>query len=277
VGISLGGLVAAKLQETGRDDLQVLAISSPTWADGVALETKGNRRIAFYSSADQVIAERVSEWPKLASFSRNFAWLDHDTDRHLKFIARLFDWFLEGNLGYWVDRVHTLPATRQERDVTIWQLMANAKRVSSPWRQSLWNGGRPQTFAEMGDAMRAGVEWEIAWGDWRHEFIGRKDPRCLAQEPPEWFPEWFPADRRAMLAGVAEVLARIYELPKPEWMDKPEYFLPGAPRYSIGESEVEYLGEWTPSETEHYRAMARTAKEMLRRNVIFPMRNLTVL
>jgi predicted esterase YcpF (UPF0227 family) len=37
LGISLGGLVAARLQETGRDDLQVLAISSPTWADGVAL------------------------------------------------------------------------------------------------------------------------------------------------------------------------------------------------------------------------------------------------
>src|ERR1700729_3194386 len=33
IGISLGGLVAAKLQETGRDDLHVICISSPTWAD----------------------------------------------------------------------------------------------------------------------------------------------------------------------------------------------------------------------------------------------------
>ena len=37
VGISLGGLVAARLQEVGRQDLQVVAISSPTWADGVTL------------------------------------------------------------------------------------------------------------------------------------------------------------------------------------------------------------------------------------------------
>jgi len=38
VGISLGGLVAAKLQETRRDDLHVICISSPTRADGVELQ-----------------------------------------------------------------------------------------------------------------------------------------------------------------------------------------------------------------------------------------------
>ena len=38
IGISLGGLVAAKLQETGREDLHVICISSPTWADGVELQ-----------------------------------------------------------------------------------------------------------------------------------------------------------------------------------------------------------------------------------------------
>jgi predicted esterase YcpF (UPF0227 family) len=38
VGVGLGGLVAARLQELGRQDLQVLAISSPTWADEFTLE-----------------------------------------------------------------------------------------------------------------------------------------------------------------------------------------------------------------------------------------------
>jgi predicted alpha/beta-fold hydrolase len=46
VGISLGGLVAAKLQESGRDDLHVICISSPTWADGVRLERRMPNRIA---------------------------------------------------------------------------------------------------------------------------------------------------------------------------------------------------------------------------------------
>ena len=156
LGISLGGLVAAKLQETGRDDLQVLAISSPTRADGVALEAKGDCRIAFYSSADQVIAKRVSEWPNFASFFRDFTWLDHDTDRHIKYLARIFDAFLEGSFARWIDRIHTAEMWRQETDEKVWNLMANAKRVRAEWRQSPWDGGRPQTFAEMGDAMRPG-------------------------------------------------------------------------------------------------------------------------
>jgi hypothetical protein len=40
IGISLGGLLAAKLQESGRNDLGVVCISSPTWADGVSLSRR---------------------------------------------------------------------------------------------------------------------------------------------------------------------------------------------------------------------------------------------
>lgn len=273
VGISLGGLVAAKLQERGRSDLQVIAISSPTWADEVELETRVTQRLAFYSSHDEVISGRVAEWPQLASFARDLPWLDHDTDRHIKYLARIFDAFLEGSLARWIDRIHTAEMWRQETGDKVWDLMAKAKRVRTEWRESAWDGGRPQTFAEMGDAMRAGVDWEIAWGDWRHEFIGRKDSWCLAAEPAEWFQQ----GRRAFLAGVAELFARLYELPKPAWVDQPEYFLPEPPRYLREKSEFEYPADRTPSSAEYYRAQARTAKEMLRRNVICPMRNLTVL
>jgi esterase/lipase len=38
IGISMGGLVAAKLQEEGRTDHHVIAVSSPTWASGISLE-----------------------------------------------------------------------------------------------------------------------------------------------------------------------------------------------------------------------------------------------
>jgi hypothetical protein len=114
LGISLGGLVAAELQEMDRPDLQVMAISSPTWADGVRLRNRAARRLAFYSSTDPVIADRVTEWPKLAFFSRDLHWLSHDTDQHLKYIARLFDWYLEGMLPKWIDDIRNMPFTKQE-------------------------------------------------------------------------------------------------------------------------------------------------------------------
>jgi pimeloyl-ACP methyl ester carboxylesterase len=107
LGISLGGLVAAKLQEMCRPDLQVIAISSPIWADGVRLQMSANRRLAFYSSNDPVISDRVVDWPRLAPFSRDFAWLTHNTDEHLKRIAAIFDFYIEGTLPQSVDTVST--------------------------------------------------------------------------------------------------------------------------------------------------------------------------
>lgn len=105
LGVSLGGLVAAKLQELGRPDLHVIAISSPTWTDGVRLEMSAERRLAFYSSNDPVISGRIADWPRLASFSRDFAWLTHNTDEHLKRIAAIFDFYIEGTLPQSVDSV----------------------------------------------------------------------------------------------------------------------------------------------------------------------------
>ena len=98
VGISLGGTVAAGLQETGRDDLHVITISSPTWADGVVLRKSAEHRVALYSSNDEVIASRVADWPKLAAISRDFDWLTHNTDQFLDPLAKLFAWYLEGTL-----------------------------------------------------------------------------------------------------------------------------------------------------------------------------------
>jgi predicted esterase YcpF (UPF0227 family) len=276
VGVSLGGLVAARLQEVGRSDLQVFAISSPTFADGVALETRAERRLAFYSSKDAVIESRIADWPRLASFQRNLEWLTHDTDQHLKYIARLFDWHLEGMLPKWIDTIRESSSTTQERDEIVWKSMMQLSNRNLAWDESEWRGGRPRDFAEVGKAMRAGRSWDVAWGDWLHAFVGRKDARCLAAEPPAWFS----VERRAMMAGTAEFFARLYELPKPPWVDEPEYFL----------AEMEYLaycvtatddGEFMAfpplSEAALYRMKARSPKEMLRRNVIYEARSLTVL
>jgi hypothetical protein len=276
LGVSLGGLVAAKLQEIDRPDLQVLAISSPTWADGVRLETNADRRLAFYSSSDSVIAGRVDDWPKLASFLRDFAWLSHNTDEHLTSIARLFDWYIEGMLPQWADSIRSTSFTKQERDEIVWASMARSRENSKQWNPSRWNGGRPRTFAEIGEAMEAGWPWHVAWGDWQHEFVFLKDARCLSTEPPHWFA----AERRAMMAGTAEFFSRLYGLTKPDWTEKPEYFLPELEYMSYLASEPDdpdFMVFPPESEDALYRMMARSPKEMLRRNVVFEARSLTVL
>lgn len=92
VGVSLGGLVAAKLQEDGREDLRVVSISAPTWADGVELKRKMAGRVALYSAQDEVIADRVARWPELAE-AHDLAWLSHDTDRHkVKLAGLVAEW-----------------------------------------------------------------------------------------------------------------------------------------------------------------------------------------
>jgi pimeloyl-ACP methyl ester carboxylesterase len=96
IGVSLGGLVAAKLQEEGREDLHVVCISSPTWADGVRLEKREPNRVAFYSSGDDVIAGRTADWPKLAQ-AFDFAWLTHDTDANKVALAQLAFAYLDGD------------------------------------------------------------------------------------------------------------------------------------------------------------------------------------
>jgi pimeloyl-ACP methyl ester carboxylesterase len=82
IGVSLGGLVAAKVQESSRTDLHVICISSPTWADQVKLEKRPPNRVALYSSLDDVIAGRTAEWPQLAE-AHELSWLTHQTDAHI--------------------------------------------------------------------------------------------------------------------------------------------------------------------------------------------------
>lgn len=100
VGISLGGLLAARLQETGRDDLHVLALSAPTWADNVHLVARPPHRAAIYSSADTVLGggtsqNRTADWVRLAE-AHDLSWLSHDTKAHKHQIAPLLAKWLRG-------------------------------------------------------------------------------------------------------------------------------------------------------------------------------------
>jgi hypothetical protein len=276
VGLGLGGLVAAKLQELGRQDLQVIAISSPTWADKVTLESRAERRLAFYSSQDPIIGSRIANWPQLATFSQDLDWLDQETGKHLKYIARLFDWYVEGTLPEWIHKIRGSAATKQERDEVVWKSMAQLREKAEDWDVHEWQAGRPRDFTEVGEAIRAGRSWDLAWGDWLHEFVYRKEARSLAAEPPSWFS----AERRAMMAGTAEFFANLYRLPRPVWVDKPEYFLAVMEyqAYLATEPDDRHFMAWPPlSGAALYRMKARSPKEMLRRNVVFEARSLTVL
>jgi hypothetical protein len=105
IGVSLGGLIAAKLQEEGRQDLHVICISSPTWVDGLAIELRAPRRIALYSSRDEVIAGRTSLWPHLAE-AYDLRWLTHDTDVHKDKLGRMIVAYMNGcDIAAEVERV----------------------------------------------------------------------------------------------------------------------------------------------------------------------------
>lgn len=109
IGISFGGLLAAKLQEQGREDLDVVAISAPTWADAVVVQKRMPNRLAFYSSTDEVLAGRTKDWPQLSQ-AFDLPWLTHDTDRHKRELARLVSAYLTGE---------SVPLAIQEIESTI--------------------------------------------------------------------------------------------------------------------------------------------------------------
>jgi hypothetical protein len=88
IGISLGGLVAAKLQESERPDLHVICISSPTHAGDTELHQHMDRRAALYCSGDPVIAGRTERWSQLG-LAYDLPWLTHDTDRHKNALGKI--------------------------------------------------------------------------------------------------------------------------------------------------------------------------------------------
>jgi pimeloyl-ACP methyl ester carboxylesterase len=107
IGISLGGLVAAKLQETGRADMHVICINSPTWARDVELKHRMNHRVSLYCSGDEVIAGRTEKWPQLAE-AYDLPWLfDHNTDPHKHRLVSILNAYLEtGKVSLASDGLH---------------------------------------------------------------------------------------------------------------------------------------------------------------------------
>jgi pimeloyl-ACP methyl ester carboxylesterase len=81
VGVSLGGLVAAKLLQDNRPDLTVVALASPTFADGIFLSKRITPNLyALYSHADPVVGDRTN-WGDYAADHADVDWMsDHNLD-----------------------------------------------------------------------------------------------------------------------------------------------------------------------------------------------------
>jgi predicted esterase YcpF (UPF0227 family) len=94
IGVSLGGLVAAKFQEESRPDLTVVCIVTPTRFKTMCLSQKMQKRVVFYSSKDEVISDRVADWSKLAE-AHDLLWLNHDIDPNISKLVKLVKEYLD--------------------------------------------------------------------------------------------------------------------------------------------------------------------------------------
>lgn len=88
VGVGLGGLAAAMVQETKRPDLDVVCVSSPTSHGVIRLERRMAHRVALYSSQDPTILGRVENWPELAE-AHNTPYLVHGAHLHPYMLRKL--------------------------------------------------------------------------------------------------------------------------------------------------------------------------------------------
>lgn len=96
VGVSLGGLVAAKLVQDHRPDLTVVALASPTFADGIVLTKAATPDLyALYSHADVIIGDRTN-WSDFAADHADVDWMsDHNLDGQKNRIGLLLSDFIE--------------------------------------------------------------------------------------------------------------------------------------------------------------------------------------
>lgn len=94
VGIGLGGLLAAKLQEMHPElNLSVFAIAAPTSADFVQLEKKTDQRVALYSTA---AGTDGANWPEFTDQAFDVPWLVHDIGPAKYSVAYLLACYMRG-------------------------------------------------------------------------------------------------------------------------------------------------------------------------------------
>jgi hypothetical protein len=94
IGNSLGGLFAAIYQEVLSDDINVIALSSPTFFENLRLDNFKHKVIALYSSLDPVIKGRTN-WQDYTNDFYDVPWMeDHNIDSHIYSVSYALTEFL---------------------------------------------------------------------------------------------------------------------------------------------------------------------------------------
>jgi hypothetical protein len=97
VGLSLGGLIAAKLQELHpRMNLSVFSVGAPTSYGGVKLEKKMSNRVSLYSQTDEFTRDRCENWPELTEEAFDVPWLGHGVRTSTYTVCYLLSCYLRG-------------------------------------------------------------------------------------------------------------------------------------------------------------------------------------
>jgi pimeloyl-ACP methyl ester carboxylesterase len=96
VGVSLGGLVAAKLLQDHRPDMTVVTLASPTHADGLSLTKRITPNLyALYSHNDPVVGDRTN-WADFTDDNADMDWMaDHRIDPHKSSVAFVLADFID--------------------------------------------------------------------------------------------------------------------------------------------------------------------------------------
>lgn len=113
IGVSLGGLVAAKYCEDHPEmNLRVVALASPTESEGLALESVHSMSItALYSRLDPVIGYRAN-WERCAYRQYDVPWMqDHRLENHKYSVALFLLEYLNNpkNLFEVLKQIHEFP------------------------------------------------------------------------------------------------------------------------------------------------------------------------
>ena len=96
VGVSLGGLVAARLLQDHRPDLTVVTLASPTHAEGLALTKRITPNLyALSSHNDPVLGDRTN-WGDFTLDHADVDWMaDHSIDPQKSSVALVLADFIE--------------------------------------------------------------------------------------------------------------------------------------------------------------------------------------
>jgi hypothetical protein len=141
---------------------------------------------------------------------------------------------------------------RDELDAIAWWTIKSAK--VRPYKKCKH---RPNNYAEIGERLRDGGDWELIWGDFLHGFYIYRHASYFEFPPPAELS----VKNQALLAGVAEWLSAEFGLPHPVWTDNPRYFLDKTwdPWEDLGLDMSEYYEQGSPHQTSKSYANAENS------------------